>query len=336
MTSESDISVQGHGVHTAYVELVHALERRDDVRLIRGEPKRLVPCDVYHMHTIGVYMWRRIMSKNTKKIVSAHVIPDSFIGSIKLAKYWRFAAVWYMRWFYNRADKVLAVSGMVAQALREELGIAAEKIEVLYNTIDMSQYQTTDRDKVAARAALRLATKDFVVVGVGQVQPRKRIDVFVKMAHEMPDVTFIWVGGIPFKQLGADYKTMKRFIEQSPPNLIITDVIPHEKVKHYLQAADVFCLPAEQENHPMCVLEAAGVGLPLVVRDMPEYDDTFKNDAWRCTDETFTDAIKQLRENHKTYQLWQNNAKKIATRFDSKAAAQRLIDIYTDLVYTGK
>ena len=336
MTSESDISVQGHGVHTAYVELVNALDRREDVRIIRGEPKRQIECDVYHIHTIGIYMWRRIISKTTKKVVSAHVIPDSFVGSIKLAKYWRFAAVWYMRWFYSRADKVLAVSGMVARELQGELGINPKKIEVLHNTIDMSQYYTTAADKTEARSALELHMDDFVVVGVGQVQPRKRIDVFVKMAQALPDVTFIWVGGIPFKQLGADYGAMKKLIEQSPSNLIITDVVPHEKVKQYLQAADVFCLPAEQENHPMCVLEAAGVGLPLVVRDIPEYDDTFKDDAWRCTDEIFTDAIDQLRRDKKIYAQWQAGAARIAERFDSKAAADRLVDIYTDLVYTER
>lgn len=336
MTSESDISVQGHGVHTAYVELVDALKQRGEVEIIRGEPKKLVDCDVYHMHTIGVYMWPRILSKKTKKVVSAHVIPDSFIGSIKLAKYWRFAAVWYMRWFYRRADKVLAVSGMVAKALREELGVSPQKVEVLHNTIDMSRYRTTAGDKASARSKLNIAPSDFVVVGVGQVQPRKRIDVFVEMAKAMPDVTFVWVGGIPFKQLGANYGDMQKLIEQSPDNLIITDIIPHEKVKQYLQAADVFCLPAEQENHPMCVLEAAGVGIPLVVRDLPEYDDTFKSDVWRCRDETFTEAIKQLRTDKAIYEQWQRGAVSIAKRFDSAAAARRLVDIYASLVYNSK
>jgi 1,2-diacylglycerol-3-alpha-glucose alpha-1,2-galactosyltransferase len=31
MVSESDVSVQGHGVHTAYIELAEALEKRDDI-----------------------------------------------------------------------------------------------------------------------------------------------------------------------------------------------------------------------------------------------------------------------------------------------------------------
>lgn len=336
MASESDISVQGHGVHTAYVELARALEARKDVRLIRGGFRRAVDCDVYHLHTMGSYMWRKILDTKTKKVVSAHVIPDSFIGSIILAKYWSFVARWYMRWFYNRADMVLAVSKTVADVLQKDLKVPAYKIEVLYNTIDMAAYKATQADKTKARRRLHISSDDFVVVGVGQVQPRKRIDLFVKMAKENPDVMFIWVGGIPFGQLGAEHASMRRMIDTAPENLLITDVIPHERVKRYLHAADAFCLPAEQENHPMCVLEAAGANLPILVRDIPEYDDTFKDDVWRCKDDDFSTAVRTLKENKTEYKKWQSCAKKIAKRFDSAAAAERLVKLYQDLVYNNK
>lgn len=336
MASESDISVQGHGVHTAYVEMASALEKRSDIKVIRGEYGKLVECDVYHLHTIGMQMWRKIFHKGTPKIVSAHVIPDSFVGSILLAKYWKFIARWYMRWFYNRADKVLAVSGMVAKVLHEELKVPQHKIETFYNTVDMSRYVTTKKDIVTARKERGVAQDTFVVVGVGQVQPRKRIDIFEQLARRYPDILFVWVGGIPFKQAGADYGSMKKLIGNAPKNLIITDVIPHQEVKQYLQAADVFCLPAEQENHPMCVLEAAGVGLPIILRDIPEYDDTFGNNAWRCHDDTFGDAIVALKNSQSTRSKWRQKSKKIATRFDSAAAADRLVKIYHDVVYNKK
>lgn len=333
MASESDISVQGHGVHTAYEELLSALEKRDDVQIVRGGFGRHIACDVYHLHTIGTRMWRKLFDRSAKKVVSAHVIPDSFVGSIILARYWRFLAVWYMRWFYNRADKVLAVSQTVADVLQNELKLPAEKVEVLYNTIDMAQYATTQADRKAARTQLHLKPGDFVVVGVGQVQPRKRLDVFVEMAHALPDVQFVWVGGIPFGQLGADYKAMQKLIEEAPRNLHITDVIPHEKVKRYLQAANVFCLPAEQENHPMCVLEAAGAGLPIIVRDIPEYNDTFADDVLRCTtDDDFIAAVQKLQSNPAVRKEWKIKAARIAQRFDSKAAAERLAVLYRELV----
>lgn len=335
MASESDISVQGHGVHTAYVELAQALERREDVTLVRGGYGERVDCDVYHLHTLGLAMWRKLLDRRARTVVSAHVIPDSLVGSIRGARWWRPLASLYMRWFYGRADKVLAVSGTVAHALQHELGVRPERVEVLHNTIDMSRYATTPADRTAAREALGIEAGRFVVVGVGQVQPRKRVDIFHRLAAEHPDVLYVWVGGIPFKHLGADHAAMRRLMDRAPDNLRITDVVPHEQVRAYLQAADVFCLPAEQENHPMCVLEAAGAGLPVVVRDLPEYDDTFGDDVLRCDDGGFARAIETLRGDPAAYRAWQEGAARIAARFDSGAAAERLVGIYRDLARRG-
>lgn len=333
MVSESDISVQGHGVHTAYDEIASALERRDDTALIRGDFGNQTDCDIVHLHTIGTQTWRKLLQPGPAKVVSAHVVPASLVGSIILAKYWLFLASWYMRWFYNRADKVLAVSGAVADTLHNDLGVPREKIEIFYNTIDMSRYAFTDKQKVAARKKMHLKKDEFVVLGIGQVQPRKRLDIFVEMAKKLPDVTFVWVGGIPFKQLGADYGAMQKLMNNPPKNLRLAGIVPHDEVSNYLAAADVFCLPAEQENHPMCVLEAAGAGIPIVLRDIPEYDDTFRGDAIMCQSvEDFTVAVDKLRTDKKFYKKQQQKTKKIADRFDSSIAAEHLVKLYRQLV----
>ncbi|MFI5212757.1 MAG: glycosyltransferase family 4 protein [Candidatus Saccharimonadales bacterium] len=332
MVSESDISVQGHGVHTAYEEIATALEKRDDVTVIRGKFGELVDCDIVHLHTIGTQTWRKLFQRGPKKVISAHVVPASLVGSIVLAKYWLWAAHLYMMWFYNRADKVLAVSGTVARVLHDELRVPLRKIETFYNTIDMQIYASTPETKAACRDKLGLAADQFIVLGNGQVQQRKRVDVFVKMAMALPDVTFIWIGGIPFKQLGADFAKMDALMKNGPANLIMTGIIDHDDVHDYVVASDVFCLPAEQENHPMCVLEAAGAGLPIILRDIPEYDDTFGDDVIRCQDETFVDAIVKLQADATFYQQQKQRTKAIAARFDSNAAAEKLVKLYRQLI----
>lgn len=332
MVSESDITVQGHGVHTAYDEIATALEARNDMTVIRGAFGQSVDCDVVHFHTIGSNTWRKLLAPGPKKVVTAHVVPASFVGSIKLAKYWLFAARWYMRWYYNRADKVLAVSGTVAAILEKELHVPPAKIETFYNTVDMTHYAPKPGDRARARKKLGIADDAFVVLGNGQVQPRKRLDVFADMAQALPDVQFIWVGGIPFGQLGASYSSMKDAMSRTPANFKVTGMIPHDDVLAYLHAADVFCLPAEQENHPMCVLEAAGAGLPIVLRDLPEYDDTFASDTQRCDDDTFIEAIMKLRNSSSERDAWRRKTARIAERFDSHAAAGRYVELYRSLL----
>ena len=125
---------------------------------------------------------------------------------------------------------------------------------------------------------------------------------------------------------------MQKLIASAPKNLLLPGIVPHDQVANYLATADVFCLPAEQENHPMCVLEAAGANLPIVLRDIPEYDDTFADDAIRCKDDGFSVAIKKLHENTSEYKKWQKKAGVIAKRFDSAAAAERLVKLYKQLI----
>jgi 1,2-diacylglycerol-3-alpha-glucose alpha-1,2-galactosyltransferase len=196
----------------------------------------------------------------------------------------------------------------------------------------MAAYTTSPGDKAVARTALNLPEKAHLVVSCAQIQPRKRFDLFCSAAKAMPEAEFIWIGGIPFKHLGADYGHMQQLLDDKPANVAVTGVIEHDDVRRYLQAADVFFLPSEQENHPMAVLEAAGVGLPIVVRDIPEYDDTFKNDVVRGTDETFVALLNKLMTDEAFRAQAQKGAKDIADRFDSHAGGQRLIDAYKSIL----
>lgn len=333
MVSESEISVRGHGVHTAYLELTRALQARDDCEVIVNHFLRPVSADITHIHTIGLPSLMKLLFGSGKKVVSAHVVPASLVGSIEGAHIWLPVAKSYMKFFYRRADKVLAVSKMVATILEKDLGIKKDKIAVTYNTIDTSQYHTTDVDKKSAREKLDIKAEAFVVVGNGQIQPRKRFDSFVEIASKLPDIQFIWIGGIPFKNIGADYKKMQQLIDNVPSNLKVTGVIELEDVKDYLQAADVFVLPAEQENHPMAVIEAAAADLPIVLRDIPEYDDTFASDFLRCkSDDGFIKAISDLKTDDSLYAKYKRGAQAIANRFDSKTGADQAVKIYKELM----
>ena len=328
MISESEFTVQGHGVHTAYVEMTKALKRRKDTDIMTNTAR---PADIVHVHTLGFYALRKILRPGSKKIISAHIVSDSFIGSIRGAKWWRPIGELWLKFFYSRADLVLACSQTVQRELQESMKL--KNVDLLYNSIDMSQYHSTAAQKAKARTNLKIKKNDFVVLGNGQVQPRKRLDTFIHVAEQMPDTTFIWVGGIPFGWLGAEYANMNTLVQNLPPNVTITGVVPLAEVKKYYQAADVFMLPAEQENHPMCVLEAAGAGLPIVLRDIPEYADTFKGDALMAsTDEEFVRTITTLRDDKDARKQAKTGAKNIATRFDSSASADRLMNFYRELL----
>lgn len=328
MVSESEFTVQGHGVHTAYVELTNALKKRDDVEVVVN---KYVSADITHIHTVGAYSLRHLLFGSSKKVVSAHIVPDSLVGSLIGAKLWLPFAKLYLRWFYNRADLLFAVSDETKRSL-EKLGVK-KPIEVVYNLVDTSRYITTAADKVIARKTLDIADDAWVVVGAGQVQPRKRVDSFVAAAKQLPGVTFLWVGGMPFGKLAAEHGSMQHMIDTAPKNFICTGVVEHETVKLYYQAADVFWLPSEQETFGLVVVEGAAAGLPVLLRDIPDYDETFRDGATMVTEETVVAALEKLRTDKAVYSKAHDQAiERIAKRFDSVAGAEHVVQIYKKLL----
>lgn len=331
LVSESEISVQGHGVHTAYIEMVNALRRSARIELITGEFGRQVPCDIIHLHTLGPRVWRKIFQKGPKKVISAHVVPDSFVGSLVLARYWKFLATWYLRWIYNRADMLIAVSDETKRSLLA-MGVRAP-IQVMYNSIDTAPYRAQRGSPDELRSQLGIAADAFVVIGAGQVQPRKRVDDFLAAAKALPDVHFVWVGGMPFGKAAAGSRQLESMMRRAPANVSFPGVVALDDMPAYYQAADMFWLPSEQETFGLVVVEAAAAGLPIMLRDISDYDETFGEDALRKkTPEEFHQAILELRSTPLEYRKWQKRAQRIANRFDSKVAAKTLVNLYTDLV----
>jgi len=328
MISETTFTVRGHGVHTAFVEMTKGISALPELDVVVNKFRK---AHVTHIQTVGLYSALHLLSPfGGKKVVSVHVIPDSLIGSIKGAEKVAGLSKAYLKWFYGKADMLLPVSEETQNSLKKELGLKNPS-QVLFNTVNSVEYITTPSDKAAARKKLKIDPDAFVVMGNGQVQPRKRFDSFVATAKQLPEVTFIWVGGIPFKRLGADYEHMQALIHDAPKNVTVTGVIELEEVRSYLAAADAFILPSDQENHPLAMLEAAASSLPIVVRDIPQYDSAFGNNVLRGDDTSFVTLIKKLATDKTFYNEAVKGSQIIAKRFDTPTAAKTLLEIYASL-----
>lgn len=325
--SESEFSVQGHGVHTAFVETTNALRKRDDVEVIVNTD---LASDIVHIHTVGSYALRRLLFAPGKKVVSAHIVPDSLVGSLRGARWWHGIATWYLKSFYNRADLVLAVSDETRQSL-EKIGVT-KPIKVMYNMVDTSSYTRSESSRSRARKALGLGESDWIVVSNGQVQPRKRVDLFLDMARQMPDVKFVWVGGIPFKNAAAQYEKMKKLMKTAPSNVQFTGVVSLEQVAQYLQAADVFVMPSDQETFGLAIVEAAAASLPVLLRDIPDYDHTFRDAAITCSADGFVGELTKLRSDKTYYDNALADSARLAARYDSETICEQLVQAYQSLL----
>jgi 1,2-diacylglycerol-3-alpha-glucose alpha-1,2-galactosyltransferase len=324
LISESVYLPKGHGVHTAFLNTMEMLKEKKVQVLVNSRQK----ADITHIHTVGPFAWYKLISsKNT--VVSAHVIPGSFEGSLVLTSYWLGSAKQYLSYFYNKADLVLAVAPKVKEEL-VKMGVTSP-IEVFPNPIDLKTFKKDEVARKAVRERYGFIEEDFVVLDVGQVQTRKGVGDFLLAAEKLPEIKFVWIGGKPFGKLTKIEKELEEKIASPPKNVLFAGQHKVEEMPDLYNLADCFFSPSYQENAPMAVIEAACVRLPLVLRDLSEYRSLYKEGYIAGGEENFAENIKRLKEDKDYYSKWSKLAISLAKKFNSDSLGDKLIQYYISL-----
>lgn len=270
MFSQAD-SVAGQGVGAAYLELIRLLRTHlvDDFYVTINKYGR---SDLTHYHTINpTYFANSFSPARGRKIGYVHFLPDTLEGSIKLPGVAKKVFYQYVIDFYKRMDQIVVVNPIFIDKLAE-YGLDRNKIRYIPNFVAKSEfYEQTQAKKNATRQELGIPQDKFVVFGDGQVQARKGVDDFAKLAEANPDYQFIWAGGFSFGKITDGYDHFKQLVENPPKNLTFTGIIDREKLVDYLNMADLFLLPSFDELFPMSVLEAFSCGTPVLLRDLDLY-----------------------------------------------------------------
>lgn len=327
VVSESAFTIDGHGVHSAYLEHLTSLSRTDLIKVSANRPRR---ADVQHAHTVGPYAMSLLLS-GRKRIVTAHLTPGSLTGSLRGDRFGHPPFLRYLARCYNMADVVVAVShadvpGLVRMGVRRP-------IRVVPNSVDVQAIRALTTDGRATRQRLGLPQDRHIVVGVGQIQPRKGLPTFVSSARSVPDALFCWVGGMPFGALSARRAQMRRLVAGAPANVRFTGALTRRRVFDYLAAADLFFLPSWHENCPIAVLEAAAARLPILLRDLPTYERQFGDSCAYGDDSTLVDVLRRLLDDPQRRAVLSRRASRMAEEsFDSRTRASRLLEVYRESV----
>lgn len=292
MFSQAD-SVAGQGVGAAYLELIRLLRTHlvDDFYVTINKYGR---SDLTHYHTINpTYFANSFSPARGRKIGYIHFLPDTLEGSIKLPGVAKKVFYQYVIDFYKRMDQIVVVNPIFIDKLAE-YGLDRNKIRYIPNFVAKSEfYEQTQAKKNATRQELGIPQDKFVVFGDGQVQARKGVDDFAKLAEANPDYQFIWAGGFSFGKITDGYDHFKQLVENPPKNLTFTGIIDREKLVDYLNMADLFLLPSFDELFPMSVLEAFSCGTPVLLRDLDLYRAII--DGYYLAGKDFAEMNEQLR-----------------------------------------
>jgi glycosyltransferase involved in cell wall biosynthesis len=160
-----------------------------------------------------------------------------------------------IQWAAAEADGLITVS----RALRDKLvglGVAAERVEVLRNGVDLDMFRPMDRN--AARR--ELAFNGRTLISVGNLVPLKGHDIGIRALPGLPGTALVIVGAGPDRDgleslartLGVEDRV--RFLGRRM----------HDELPRLYSASDALVLLSSREGWPNVLLEAMACGTPVV------------------------------------------------------------------------
>jgi glycosyltransferase involved in cell wall biosynthesis len=171
------------------------------------------------------------------------------------------------------ADRVIAVSPRIAdQAM--QLGVQSKRLRVIRSGVDAEHFRPRrlPRDRAAARQRLGIGPEARLVLFVGNLEPRKQVDVLLRalasVREEVPSAALIVVGS--GESAGVEDQTARlihltHYLGLEPPDAVrFVGHVEDEELLEYYAAADVFALPSSSEAQGIVALEAMACGLPVV------------------------------------------------------------------------
>ncbi len=324
LVSETPFVRKGNGVNTAFLDSIDLLREKGDIEIVVNEQGE---GDVFHCHTYGPYYFWKGRNYKGRRIHTAHVIPDSVKGSIPMWKYFMPFFKWYFRKVFSYADVVIALSPTVEKEIRK-LGVTT-RIEKIYNPIFIDHWKRTKELREKGRKMLGLSKEDIVVLGVGQLQPRKGVEDFLDVADAIPEARFVWVGGRPFGALTEGISRINARMAKCGDRVKFPGMLDLKDMPAIYAAADAFLFPSYQENCPLAPMEAAASGLPVIYRDIKEYSALYEHSYLKARNtKEFIKITRRLIDDKDFYKEAVKTSATLTTQFDKNTIRKKLVSLY--------
>jgi 1,2-diacylglycerol-3-alpha-glucose alpha-1,2-glucosyltransferase len=108
-----------------------------------------------------------------------------------------------------------------------------------------------------------------IVLGIGWLFERKGFVDFIKIAKEMPDVSFVWLG--KKNKLFLTNK-IRKAIKSKTKNVHLVGYVDESIVRAFLNIASCFAFLSYEETEGIALLEALACQCPVLVRDVGVFD----------------------------------------------------------------
>lgn len=253
-----------HGVRYEVLEAKGPIARLVKLRrFLRREQPASVMCTSFGFPNIYAVVARRLSGLRFRLMLTEHCFPSVDVaepGPLS-ARYWFFRIA---RFFYRRADAIVAVSQGTAEDLAQVIGIDPGTVRTIYNPI---VNDALHRQSLAPVAHPWFAQSSVpVVIAVGRLEPQKDfgllIRAFGRVHAEIPCRLLILGDGSERDMLTALVAQLGLGDSVQMPGFAPN---PHA----YVARAALLVLSSRFESLANVVIEAMALGTPVVATDCP-------------------------------------------------------------------
>ncbi|SFU80303.1 glycosyltransferase family 4 protein [Xenorhabdus koppenhoeferi] len=226
--------------------------------------------------------------------------------------------------------KVICNSQMIKREVMEDFGLPDEKISVIYNAIDQSQFFPAGEDErlvLRQKYALPAQEKCFVYVGSGF--ERKGL----KAAIEAISMTKAYLVVIGRDKEASKYKQLANSLDCHER---IRFLGVQKKTLPFYQMADGLLLPTLYDPFPNVILEAMACGLPVITSDtcggaefIVSGENGFVCDALDTS--ALAESISLVPADHLTSKISMLSKKKIVN-YTPACLSQQLTELYSKVL----
>jgi glycosyltransferase involved in cell wall biosynthesis len=237
----------------------------------------------------GLFLFLSLLSplKRIRKdfdfdIIDAHFSYPEGLGAVLLARFFnrpvtitlRGTIVPLSRYFLRRIQIIYALRKAtnvfsVSNSLKKKavsLGIESSKILPIPNGVDTEKFFPLPKDE--ARQELGLLLDKKIIISVGGLVKRKGfhrvLAVLPEVTEKYKEVLYVIVGGPTVEgDLGSELKKQVKELNLDD-HVHFTGPLPYDKVRKWLNAANIFCLATSNEGWANVFFEAMACGKPVV------------------------------------------------------------------------
>lgn len=266
--------------------------------------------------------------------------------------------------YCQRADIILTVSEFSKQEIHKYMGIPLEKIEVLYNGVDLERYHPAYANAQIERAKKCYQISGNYILYLGTLEPRKNIETLVKAYYRLKTgpyqqmliksthgITGNMTGRMNNKSLaplpklvlagkkGWMYDSIFALVQKYhlEDDVIFTGYVDEEDVPALLCGAEIFVFPTLYEGFGIPPLEAMACGTPVITSNtssLPEVVGEAGITIPPLDTDLLAEKMAQLLSDSELKLHYISSGLKQAEKFTWKNSADKLVQIYKNLAMT--